>query len=119
MVLFGSFVGISVLVVTGVGWIIHIFQPEIWFSENYIITAWRIQILVLLIPGIIGVFIYVSLPESPKFLVSIGDPVGAHDALKQVYERNHGGQEFPVMYIIADEHVHSKDNDEEAAKGSL
>lgn len=71
----------------------------IHFSEGYTLTPWRIQWLIFLIPGIIAIFLYHSLPESPLFLVSIGDTKGAHSALKEIYTRNGNVKEFPVTSI--------------------
>lgn len=111
MVMFGWFVGFSVMVMCSVGWIINATQPEIYFSQNYSLTPWRIQWLVLLIPGIIGLFVYLLLPESPHFLVSIGDTQGAHEVLRNIYERNHNFKlEFPIKAISGK--THSEDGDE-------
>lgn len=101
MVLFGWFIGLTVILMCGIGWLINETQPTIYFTESYSLTPWRIQWLICLIPGICGVFLYSSLPESPQFLASIGDAKGALDALKEIYERNGKGVgEFPVKAIV-------------------
>lgn len=117
MVLFGSFIGLTVIIMCGLGWLIHDTQPMIRFSDNYILTPWRIQWLIFLVPGILGIFLYHSLPESPLFLASIGDTKGAREALKEIYTRNgNRTSTFPVAVILKpEEHGHSKG----AHKGNL
>ena len=112
MVLFGSFIGITLLIMCGVGWVIHATQPHIRFSEGYVLTPWRIQWLVFLIPALIGIFVYWSLPESPQFLASVGDTTGALEALRQIYERNGKAATmgvFPIKEIVrkVDQNHHS------------
>lgn len=99
MVFFGSFVGLTVIIVCGIGWLINYTQPMIHFCTGYTLTPWRIQWLVYLIPGTIAICLYNSLPESPHFLVSIGDTKGAYSALQEIYMRNGNVAEFPVTSI--------------------
>lgn len=107
MVLFGSFIGLAVIFLCGIGWLVNYFEPTIYFSEGYILTPWRIQWLICLIPGIFAIFLYSSLPESPQFLASIGNTTGALIALKEVYERNNSsGKEFPVKSILKEVNGH-------------
>lgn len=104
MVLFGSFIGLSVIVLCGLGWVINHTQPTIYFSDNYILTPWRIQWLVALIPAIAAVFLYYALPESPHFLATIGDNQAAFAALKEIYMRNNkSSAEFPIKAIARKE----------------
>lgn len=105
MVMFGWFVGFSVIVMCGIGWVVNVTQPEIYFSSNYSLTPWRIQWLVLLIPAIIGVLVYFFLPESPRFLVSIGDTEGALEVLRSIYVRNNNNiLNFPIKTITGKTH---------------
>lgn len=104
MVLFGSFIGLSVIVMCGLGWVINHTQPTIYFSENYTLTPWRIQWLVALIPAIAAVFLYSALPESPHFLATIGDHQAAYEVLKELYSRNNkSSAEFPIRAIAQKE----------------
>lgn len=109
MVLFGNFVGVTVIVMCLVGWIVNRTQPAIHFSDSYVLTPWRIQWLILLIPGFCGIFLYWYLPESPHFLTSIGDTDGALAALREVYTKNNRGVgEFPVKSIISESNGHDE-----------
>lgn len=75
------------------GWIFHRYGVPLDISSTFILTTWRQQLLVALIPGAatIAVILYI-LPESPHFLGSTGRIQKALIALENIHTMNSKGK---------------------------
>lgn len=93
------------------GWLIltHTFEYNLWF---FTITPWRLYMLINAIPSLIATIGLTQLPESPKFLYSIGDLPASLDILKKIYSVNTGEpkESFPVE-SLDDKHLYEKKTD--------
>lgn len=99
--LFGFAAGLGMILGASVGYFLKEHGATILISENYSLSPWRIQMLVLLIPGAIGLFIYTYLPESPKFLMSQGESEKAIEALRAIHQTNCNKREnFPIKALV-------------------
>lgn len=108
MILIGYALAVGMFVMSAVGWTLLHYFSEIPLTKMHAITPWRTQMIVLLIPGAIGAYLYYILPESPKFLVSIGDTEQAMDVLKRMHEKSPNRlKDFPIGALTV-ENVHPK-----------
>lgn len=97
MILIGYALSIGMFLMSSVGWTLQHYFPRIQITEKHAITPWRIQMIVLLIPGAIAAFLYHRLPESPKFLMTVGETDKAMQVLKRMHKtgpRTH--MPFPI-----------------------
>ncbi|KPJ14131.1 Synaptic vesicle glycoprotein 2A [Papilio machaon] len=73
-----------------------------WLSLNY--RPWRLLMLIISLPGILGVIGMVFLHESPKLLLSSGKEKDAVDGLKKIYSSNTNGKnDYCVTQIYVEE----------------
>lgn len=105
MVIFGFAIGLGMLLTAGVGFILQTYMMSLPIINGYIITPWRIQMLVHLIPGGIALFIYCTLPESPKFLMSTGKVDKALEVLENIHQRNCNRKEVFPIKVLTEEHL--------------
>ncbi|XP_060657174.1 putative transporter svop-1 isoform X2 [Drosophila nasuta] len=71
----------------------HLNEPldsVLWSWDTFHVRRWRLCLFFNYVPGLIGLIIIYLLPESVKFLLSIGDGERAYEALDRLCKRNHG-----------------------------
>lgn len=75
-------------------WAVELWWPTITFR------SWRVFVIVSSIPSIITAAILFFLPESPKFLFSMGKEEQAVDVLRHVFAVNTGRdtEDYPVRF---------------------
>lgn len=111
MILIGYALAFGMFIASGVAWTAQNYFPTIQITESHAITAWRLQMIILLVPGSIAAFLYYILPESPKFLISIGESGKALDVLRRIHTTNSGwNTPFPIDSLKEDDtgHVYSQ-----------
>lgn len=97
----------AMFLMSAVAWLMQRYASDIHMTETYILSPWRQQIILLSIPGIIGSIIFYLLPESPKFLVSIGERNKALVVLQWIYEANGNAKKtFPIKALKEDGTAH-------------
>lgn len=103
MILIGYALGFGMFVMSVVAWTVQNYFRTIQLTESHAITPWRLQMIILLFPGVIGAVLYYFLPESPKFLVSIGESGKALDVLRRIHQSNSGWTAtFPIDSLEED-----------------
>lgn len=111
-------------IVYGVGHVIMPFMALVifnWESSlyvpglNIVYKHWRLFIVVCTTPGFICGLLLFILPESPKYLLSIGQDEEALRVLKKIYYENSGKPKdtFPVKQVLQD-----KDTESAAREGN-
>uniref|UniRef100_A0A336M5U0 CSON011276 protein n=1 Tax=Culicoides sonorensis TaxID=179676 RepID=A0A336M5U0_CULSO len=65
------------------------------------LKSWNIFVLIGSLPSVLIGLLLIWFPESPKFLVEVGEPDKALDILKKIYELNTGNSaaDFPVRSL--------------------
>lgn len=60
--------------------------------------SWNLYLLICAVPSITGTIIFIFLPESPKFLMTIGRNEEALEVFRRVYKINSGkpASSYPV-----------------------
>lgn len=68
---------------------------------NITFRSWRVFVIVSSIPSIITTAILFFLPESPKFLFTMGKEEQAVNVLRHVYAVNTGRdtEDYPVRFV--------------------
>ncbi|XP_071098545.1 synaptic vesicle glycoprotein 2C-like [Haliotis cracherodii] len=99
------------ILAAGLAWII--IPQETWgyFSPEFTFSSWRIFIAVCTIPALSSAVLFFLMPESPKYLLTVGREMDAIYVLKQVHERNRERQPFKVeALVLSDEDRHSHES---------
>lgn len=111
MIFIGYSTSCSMFLLSGVGWALRRYGSTIWIG-SYALTTWRMQVLILAIPGLIGAYIFHILPESPRFLLSVGKSEKAMEVLREVHYRNGNCKiKFPIQALEGEQgHTGSKKN---------
>ncbi|XP_069704226.1 synaptic vesicle glycoprotein 2B-like [Periplaneta americana] len=111
IMLMSPMMSIGGLLQQGLAWLII---PQEWALDfGYIVfSSWRIYILIFSLPSFIASTALIFLPESPKFLLSIGEKEKAMEVLRQVYAINSGQspKQYAVSEVIMDENESSKND---------
>lgn len=81
-----------------IAWLIIPLQFRYELSSNYYFTNWQLFVAVSAIPSVILGLLLTYFPESPKFLLEVGEPDAALDILKKIFVKNTGKDvsEYPV-----------------------
>lgn len=90
---------------------------EVDFNAGFLVlTPWRLFFIILALPEILVGIFYIYLPESPRYLHSIGDTRQTLMVLRRMYEWNTGrdGEKFPVRNLLSDRSSSSKTDCEES-----
>lgn len=90
----GSFVAFSSFYLPTVAWII---LPMQWSfiipGIDVLMRPWRLLIVMFSLPGLIVLFFFFYLPESPKFLWSVGESEKSLIILRRMFTMNTGKDE--------------------------
>ncbi|XP_052830426.1 synaptic vesicle glycoprotein 2C [Octopus bimaculoides] len=87
--LLASFWMSGTILAAGLAWFIIPYTHIDIHLQNFVYTNWRLYLSVCVIPSLTSVIFFFLLPESPKFLLSIGDETEALAILKLIYKKNH------------------------------
>lgn len=97
------------LFVAGLAWVI--IPAQIGGEINgFVYNSWRIFLFVMALPSFLVAALLFLLPESPKFLLSLGRTEEAMEVFKGIYAINTGNNKelYPVKQIIMDTPMHTK-----------
>ncbi|EDW83976.2 uncharacterized protein Dwil_GK13894 [Drosophila willistoni] len=100
------FVGISTVYVPVVAWVILSMDWSIGITESFSFRPWRLLTIFYLLPGVVGSLMLLTLPESPKILLSLHKTQEAYDAVDWIAVRNSGKHlhEFKVKKLKEEAH---------------
>ncbi|CAH1111066.1 unnamed protein product [Psylliodes chrysocephalus] len=73
--------------------------------------SWNIYLMISSLPALASGIAFIFLPESPKFLMSIGDNEKALDVFKEVYRVNTGfsAESYPIKYLVDETKINNFD----------
>ncbi|KAK5650374.1 hypothetical protein RI129_001403 [Pyrocoelia pectoralis] len=99
----GVFVNSGAIVLPLLSWIIFSDAINIsLFSDilgEYVLRSWNIFILLTAIPSFMAGLMYILLPESPKFLMTVGNNEKALKTFKQIYKCNKGNSKNNTLRL--------------------
>ncbi|XP_045504264.1 synaptic vesicle glycoprotein 2C-like [Colias croceus] len=103
LLLLGSFMSLSLIVVALMSWAI-LPQTQLYFviwKGYFELHSWNIYLYVCSLWSLFAFLLYYSLPESPKFLLSEGRDKEALEVLKTMYHVNTGKDkdDFPIKTL--------------------
>lgn len=107
-----TFVAIASMIIAALPWAVLEMQWAYYIPLLDIIwKPWRLLIILYGLPGFISATALLFLPESPKFLWSVGKSDEALNILKRMYEINTGKSQdmYPVINhfsFVLDKHLH-------------
>lgn len=118
----GAIFSIAQVVIPGLAWLVIPTEMEYQlldsnFSKNWSkpteklskfyhleLHSWNFFILVCAIPSLLGSFLHIFMPESPKFLMTVGRNEDALRVFKKVYSLNTGLP--PDTFPVSNENVY-------------
>ncbi|KAL7740167.1 hypothetical protein ACLKA6_003879 [Drosophila palustris] len=86
------FVGISTVYVPVVAWLVMTMDWRVDLTDGFAFRPWRLLTIFYLLPGVFGTLMLLKLPESPKFLISMGRTEDAFAAVNWIALKNSGKQ---------------------------
>ncbi|KAL4232718.1 hypothetical protein ACF0H5_007406 [Mactra antiquata] len=88
------------IIAAGLAWII-IPHPDLgYFSSSFTYNSWRIFIAVCTFPGLSSAFMFIFMPESPKFFLTRGNVKKALASLRTVNKLNNGTQPLQFTNVV-------------------
>ncbi|XP_063931700.1 synaptic vesicle glycoprotein 2A-like [Zophobas morio] len=83
-------------------WIVLPMELSFSMGSFFIVTPWRLFMLILVVPEVLVGFWFLRLPESPKFFLARGDSTKALLVLRKIFATNTGQQpeDFPVKTLL-------------------
>ncbi|KAI8437483.1 hypothetical protein MSG28_011802 [Choristoneura fumiferana] len=107
LMVYSSFMSFSLVLCALVAWGL---LPRPWdfiISEGYFeFHSWNIYLYVSSISSLAAALMYWHLPESPKFLLTLGRETEALDVIKRIYHEN-SGQPKDSFHDYMDHHMHT------------
>ncbi|XP_068910938.1 synaptic vesicle glycoprotein 2B-like isoform X2 [Tenebrio molitor] len=81
-------------------------------SNHFVLHSWNVYLLTCAIPPLLSGIIFIFLPESPKFLMTVGRNEEALALFEKIYSCNTGKnkEDFPIKLLV-DETRHDKANE--------
>lgn len=70
---------------------------------DIVYKPWRLFLIVCGLPGFVSFFVLMFLPESPRFVLGLGDPSGALKILEKMNRWNGGNKDALEMFEICEE----------------
>jgi VNT family MFS transporter (synaptic vesicle glycoprotein 2) len=82
------------------------------FNQNIVLHSWNIFLLVCAVPSLLSGIIFLFMPESPRFLMTVGRNEEALAVFKQVYTLNTGKSkaDFPIVNLVDETKVENLEN---------
>lgn len=108
------------IIAAGLAWAV-IPHPELgYFSEKFTYNSWRIFVAVCTIPSLSSAFMFIFMPESPKFFLTAEKEKKAIDSLRTVNRINSRNRPFQITRLIltADKEGVIQIDDEEEDKST-
>ncbi|KAH8407222.1 hypothetical protein KR222_010895 [Zaprionus bogoriensis] len=98
------FVGISTVYVPGIAWLVMSMDWSVELTESFSFRPWRLLTVFYLLPGLLGTLMLLSLPESPKIMLSMGKTEEAFAIVNWISLKNSGKslQELKVERLKTD-----------------
>ncbi|KAB0802061.1 hypothetical protein PPYR_04247 [Photinus pyralis] len=99
----GIFVNSGAVVLPLMAWIIFTDSINIsTFGGFIVLRSWNLFILATAIPSLMAGFLYILLPESPKFLMTVGKNDEALKTFNKMYKCNNGSTkgEYPIKALV-------------------
>ncbi|RZB39871.1 Sugar tr and/or MFS 1 domain containing protein [Asbolus verrucosus] len=98
----GMIVSCGTMVLPLLAWAILPQKIDIRLDDNIVLHSWNIYLLVCAIPSLISGILFIFMPESPKFLMTVGRNKEALAVFKQVFSINTGKskEEFPIKHLV-------------------
>ncbi|XP_052236905.1 synaptic vesicle glycoprotein 2C-like isoform X1 [Dreissena polymorpha] len=88
------------IIASGLAWLV-IPHPELgYYSSGFKYNSWRIFIAICTFPSLSSAFLFMFMPESPKFFLTKHDEARALDSLRTVHRMNHGNKAFLIKRLI-------------------
>ncbi|XP_015840824.1 synaptic vesicle glycoprotein 2B-like isoform X1 [Tribolium castaneum] len=83
------------------------------YNNKIVLHSWNIFLLVCAIPSLISGIIFMFLPESPKFLMTVGRNDEALEVFRKVYSFNTGksSNDFPIKRLIDETKTENNGNE--------
>ncbi|KAK4881440.1 hypothetical protein RN001_004759 [Aquatica leii] len=105
----GVFFTIPWLILPALAWCILTLKVDVVLGDFIFISPWRIFLMILALPELLGGIWLIQLPETPKFL-SATDTEKALKVLHDMYEMNtkNNKETFPIKRIVKNLQVHDK-----------
>ncbi|XP_044761383.1 synaptic vesicle glycoprotein 2B-like [Coccinella septempunctata] len=74
-------------------------------AENFVLHSWSLFLFVNAIPSLLGALLLYYLPESPKFLMSVGKHEEALEVFRRIYSLNSGfpPENYPIKELVKEE----------------
>ncbi|KAJ3659516.1 hypothetical protein Zmor_011200 [Zophobas morio] len=100
------FIGISLLQISFTGSVTWAILPQkiviTLFNNSVVLRPWNLFLLVCAIPSLVSGIIFIFMPESPKFLMTVGRNEEALAVFRTVYALNTGNnkQNFPIQTLL-------------------
>lgn len=95
-----AIVGVGVEFFWVVGWLILALLA-------YLIRTWRLLLAITSVPGLLGVFLICAIPESPKWLLSVGRVQEAEEIVRKIAKAN--GKSLPQDWKLEQPHQEHKE----------
>lgn len=109
----GVFVNSGAIVLPLLSWIIFSDAINIsLFSDILVLRSWNVFILLTAIPSFMAGLMYILLPESPKFLMTVGNNEKALKTFKQIYKCNKGRSskcDYPIRTLVDEPKLYEHD----------
>ncbi|GAB1605772.1 vesicle glycoprotein 2C-like isoform X2 [Argonauta hians] len=77
------------IIAAGLAWLIIPYLNIDIHLQNMVYNNWRFYLSVCVVPSLTSVLFFIFLPESPKFLLSIGNECESLSVLKLIHKLNH------------------------------
>ncbi|KAF5300488.1 hypothetical protein FQA39_LY02287 [Lamprigera yunnana] len=96
----GIFFTVPWLLLPALAWVILPLQVNLAFADFTLLSSWRLFLIILSLPEIIGGLWLWHLPETPKFL-AVARPEKALSVLREMYKvnKNVSEAEFPIKTL--------------------
>ncbi|XP_065372210.1 synaptic vesicle glycoprotein 2B [Calliphora vicina] len=96
------FVGVSMTYVPAVAWLVLSMDWSFEITESFVFRPWRLLTIFNILPGFIAVLIMITLPDSPKILMSMRKYDEAYEAVNWIAKNNTGRclQDFKVFKLL-------------------
>lgn len=94
---------LSWLILPLLAWLILPYDIHLNFFSIFLISSWRIYIIIVIIPEIIAGFWFLKMPESPKYFLVKGNSKEALEIMKYIFSKNTGQApyNFPVKALLS------------------
>jgi MFS transporter, VNT family, synaptic vesicle glycoprotein 2 len=91
---------LGVIALPLIAWIIIPMDLDIRIS-GFVFHSWNLFVMICALPSIVIGLLLLSFPESPKFLIEIGETDVALEVLKSIYHTNTGNprQDYPIKSL--------------------